>query len=320
MEADRMVNLALADEQVTTERDVVSEERLGAVDDSVDGTIDELMYGKAFTAHPYRYPVIGRMEDIKAVTRDKATRFYRTFYAPNNAVLVVTGRFDPEPLMQEIVARYGDIPASDNLPKDTIVGERAPATGFRHELTRPVPADRLAIGFPGPALGASDRAAFEILDEILTGGPSARLYRRLVAQSQIASSIDGSVAPTKDPGLYTLWVQLRRGHKAEDAEAQIDEELAALATTPVTEADLTKAKNRIETAFWRGLASSEGKANQLGEFDVVTGDYRHLFKRADEIRAVTASDVQRAAEAYLRGARAVVIARPKAETRRSGKS
>ncbi|HEY0713028.1 MAG TPA: pitrilysin family protein [Polyangia bacterium] len=316
MEADRMVNLALADEQVTTERDVVSEERLGAVDDSVDGTIDELMYGKAFSKHPYRYPVIGRMEDIKAVTREKATRFYRTFYAPNNAVLVVTGRFEAEPMMKEIVERYGDIPASETLPKDTLVGERAPVTGFRHELTRPVPADRLAIGFPGPALGDADRAAFEILDEILTGGPSARLYRRLVAQAQIASSVDGSVAPTKDPGLYTLWVQLRRGHTAEDAERLIDEEINALAKTPVTDADLTKAKNRIETAFWRGLSSSEGKANQLGEFDVVTGDYRHLFKRADEIRDVTAADVQRAAETYLLAARAVVIARPKPETRR----
>ena len=158
-----------------------------------------------------------------------------------------------------------------------------------------------------------------MLDEILTGGPSARLYRRLVAHGQIASSVDGSAASTRDPALYTLWIQMRRGHRAEEAEAIVTEELSALATTPVTTADLDKAKNRIETAFWRVLASSEGKASQLGEFDVVTGDYRRLFQRADEIRAVTAGDVQRAAAEYLTGPRAVIVARPKAESRRSGR-
>jgi zinc protease len=133
----------------------------------------------------------------------------------------------------------------------------------------------------------------------------------------VASSVDGSAAPTRDPALYTLWVQMRRGHKAEEAEAIIDEELAALAKAPVTEADLDKAKNRIETAFWRVLASSEGKASQLGEFDVVTGDYRHLFERAEQIRKVSAEDVQKAAREYLeRGPRAVVVARPKPESRR----
>ena len=319
MEADRMVNLALSDEQVHTERDVVAEERLGSVEDSVDGTIDEVMYGQSFRSHPYRYPVIGRMADIKAVTREKATNFYQTYYAPNNAVLVVAGRFDAEQIMKQIVEHYGDIPASEHLPKDTITPERAPAQPVRHEFERPVAADRLAIGFPGPALGGADRAAFEVLDEILTGGPSARLYRRLVSQGQIASSVDGSAASTRDPALYTLWIQMRRGHRAEEAEAIVSEELGALAKTAMTSADLDKAKNRIETAFWRVLASSEGKASQLGEFDVVTGDYRRLFQRADEIRAVTAEDVRRAAADYLTGPRAVIIARPKAESRRPGR-
>ncbi len=313
MESDRMVNLALSDEQVATERDVVAEERLGAVEDSVDGTIDELLYGQSFKQHPYRHPVIGHMADIKAVTRDKATRFYRTFYAPNNAVVVAAGRFDADKLLEEIVRHYGDIPASE-LPKEETAPERAPATMVRKELTRPVPADRLALGFPGPALGASDRPAFEVLDEILTGGPSARLYRRLVSEAQIASSVDGGAASTRDPSLYTIWVQLRRGHTAEEAEAIIDEELRTLARTAVTDADLDKAKNRIETAFWRVLASSEGKASQLGEFDVVTGDYRRLFQRADEIRQVSADDVRRAADDYFSGARAVIVARPKTDT------
>src|SRR6185436_13879044 len=94
LESDRMLNLDLRAKQVETEREVVVEERLGSVEDSVDGTLDELLYGQAFAKHPYRWPVIGRMKDIKAVTRDKAIAFYRQHYAPNNAVIVVAGKID----------------------------------------------------------------------------------------------------------------------------------------------------------------------------------------------------------------------------------
>jgi zinc protease len=312
LEADRMVNLALTDEQVRTERDVVAEERLSSVEDNVDGLLDEMLWAQAFRSHPYRFPVIGLMKDIKAVTREKATRFYRTYYAPNNAVLVVAGRFEPEALLEAVHERYGPLPASEALPADTLRPERAPKSEVRAEVERPVPADRLAVGYPAPALGADDRAAFDVLDEILTGGPSCRLYRRLVVEKQIASSVDGGAAPTKDPGLYTLWVQMTKGHKATQAESIIDEEIAALTKAPVSEQELRKAKNRLETAFWRGLSSSEGRASQVGEFDVVAGDYRKLLSRAEEIARVTAEDVRRVAEVYLAPrARSVVVARPK---------
>jgi zinc protease len=321
LEADRMVNLALTDEQVRTERDVVAEERLGSVEDSVDGMLDELMYERAFRNHPYRYPVIGRMQDIQAVTREKAIHFYKTYYAPNNAVVVVTGRFDAAEVLDRIAAGYGGLPAQPQLPADTIPPERAPTQAARVEIERPVPADRLALGFPAPALAAADRAAFEVLDEVLTGGPSSRLHRRLVVDAQIASSVDAGPAATRDPALYAVWVQLRKGHRAAEAEKLVDEELAALAARPLGEDDLKKAKNRIETAFWRGLSSSEGRANQLGEFEVVAGDYRKLLTRAEEIAAVTPAEVQAAAKEYLAGeARVVLVARPKAPARRGSRS
>ena len=315
LESDRMINLALTDEQVSTEREVVAEERLGAVEDSVDGLLDEMLYGRAYQSHPYQHPVIGHMADIKAVTRDKATRFYRTYYAPNNAVVVVAGRFDATAVLAQIVDRYGAIPPSE-LPRSDITAERAPVKLVREEIERPVPADRLLIGFPAPALGSADRPAFEVLDEILTGGPSARLHRRLVVEKEIASSVYAGAAATRDPGLYSLWVQLRKGHGAAEAEQLIDAELATLAKREVGANDLTKAKNRLETSFWRGLSSSEGRANQIGEFEVVVGDYRKLLERNQQIAAVTAADVKRVAAEYLGGAgRVVLVARPKDKPR-----
>jgi zinc protease len=313
LEADRMVNLDLRKRQVDTERDVVVEERLSSVEDSVDGALDELMYKQAYKAHPYRWPVIGWMKDIKAVTPEKAVAFYRRFYAPDNAVVVVAGRFDEAATLALLAEAYGAIPASAGAPRAEIKPERAPAAEVRAVIERPVPADRVAIGFPAPALGDADRAAYEILAELLAGGPSSRLQRELVVDKALASSVHGDVAPTKDPGLYALWIQMTKGHTAEEAEARVLAAVADLAARPVAGPELAAAQARVETAFWRDVSSSHGRAERLGEFEIATGDFRRAFARADELARVTAADVQRAATTYLAGgARSVVIARSKA--------
>jgi zinc protease len=311
LEADRMLNLDLRKRQVDNERDVVAEERLASVEDSVDGTLDELMYKQAFKTHPYHWPVIGWMKDIKAITRERAVAFYKRFYAPNNAVVVVAGRFEEQAALDLCARAYGGLAPSTTLPPDQARPERAPAAELRTTLVRPVPADRLVVGFRAPGLGDADRAAYDVTNEILTGGPSSRLYRRLVVDEALASSVEGDVAQTKDPGLYALWVQMTKGHVAEQAERRVLEAAADLAARPVSAAELGKAKARLETELWQKLGSSHGRAELLGQFEVAAGDFRRLFARAAEYAAVTAADVQRIAAGYLAsGARSVVIARP----------
>jgi zinc protease len=315
LEADRMVNLDLRKRQVDNERDVVVEERLSSVEDSVDGVLDEIMYKQAFKTHPYRWPVIGWMKDIKAVTPEKAVAFYRRFYAPDNAVVVVAGRCDEAATLDLITKVYGGIPAQAGTARRECEPERAPAAEVRSIVERPVPADRVAIGFPAPGLGDADRAAYEIAAEILAGGPSSRLQRELIVDKAIASSVHGDVAPTKDPGLYGLWIQMTKGHAAEAAEARVLAAVADLAARAVAERELAAAKARVETEFWRDLASSHGRSERLGEFEIATGDFRRAFARGEELAAVTASDVQRVVTKYLAGgARSVVIARSKAGT------
>jgi zinc protease len=313
LEADRMVNLDLRKRQVDTERDVVVEERLSSVEDSVDGALDELMYKQAYKTHPYRWPVIGWMKDIKAVTPEKAVAFYRRFYTPDNAVVIVAGRFEEAPTLALVAGAYGGIPSSSGAARPPIEPERAPSAEIRSVIERPVPADRIAIGFPAPALGDGDRAAYEILAELLAGGPSSRLQRELVVDKAMASSVHGDVAPTRDPGLFALWIQMTKGHAAEEAEGRVLAAVAALAARPVPGAELAAAQARVETAFWRDLSSSHGRTERLGEFEIATGDFRRAFARAEELARVTAADVQRVAAAYLsRGARSVVIARSRA--------
>jgi zinc protease len=314
LEADRMVNLTLTARQVKTERDVVIEERLSSVEDSVDGLLDERMHLQAFKTHPYRFPVIGLMKDIEAITSDRALRFYRRYYAPNNAVVVVAGQFQEAVVLAAIVERYGRVPPSDTLPQQTVAPEHAPASAVRAEVTRPVAADRLVIGLAAPSLGDPDRPAFELAAELLAGGPSSRLHRTLVVDTEMASSVDGELPATRDPGLYALWVQATRTHTAEEVEAIVEAELGRLRDQPAPAAELNKARAQLETALWRGLTSSEGRAEQLGEFEVCAGDYRRLLARAGDYSRVDASDVRRIARGYFApGRRSVVIARPRPE-------
>lgn len=311
LEADRMLNLDLRRNQVETERDVVVEERLSAVEDSVDGTLEELLYKQAFKIHPYRWPVIGWMKDIKAVTRDKAVAFYRRFYAPANAVVVVAGKFDAGEVMDLLGRVYGPLPATEPAPPDGAAPEHAPAAEVRAELARPVPADRLVVGFPAPALGDPDRAAYEVAAELLAGGPSSQLPRTLVVDKQWASSVRGEVAPTRDPALFSIWVQMTKGHTAEEAERVIVAATAALVARPVAAAQLGTAAARLETELLRQLSSSHGRAEALGQFEVAGGGFARLYQRAGEYARVTADDVRRVADKYFAtGARSVVIARP----------
>ena len=316
LEADRMTNLDLRKRQVENERDVVLEERLSAVEDSVDGTMDELLYKQAFKSHPYRWPVIGLVKDIKAVTQEKAQAFYERFYAPNNAVLVIAGAIEPTATLDLIARNYGAIAPAEAPPADRVQPERAPAAEIRAALTRPVPADRLVVGFPAPGLADRDRAAYEVAAEILGGGPSSRLYRTLIVDKEWASSVRVDVAPTRDPGLAAVWVQMTKGHPAEQAEKVIVDAVSALAARAVPASELAAAIARLETEFWRGLSSSHGRAEALGEFETAGGGFQNLFARAAAFQAVTADDVKRIAAAYLAtGARSVVVVRPKNEAR-----
>ncbi|HVY38665.1 MAG TPA: pitrilysin family protein [Polyangia bacterium] len=311
LEADRMVNLDLRKKQVETERDVVAEERLSSVEDNVDGVMDELMYQQAFKKHPYRWPVIGLMKDIKAFTQANAVAFYRKYYAPNNAVIIVAGKIDEAATLDLIAAAYGALAPSDKLPRGDVEPERAPAAEVRTAVTRPVPADRLVIGFPAPALGAADRAAFEVVNEVLAGGPSSRLNRALLVDRQWASSVHGDIAATRDPGLYAIWIQMMKGHAAAEAERLVMEAVADLAARPLSAAELGKAAARLETQFWLQLASSHGRAETVGMFEISGGGFQRLLERGAEYARLTPADVQRAAAAYLAGgARSVVVARP----------
>ena len=311
LEADRMVNLELTDAIVAAEREIVVEERLMTAEDDIDGQLEELVYGQAFRSHPYRFPIVGRMADIKAITKDRVTAFYRKHYGPDRAVVIVTGRFDEASALATLTAAYANLPASGTT-ETVIAPERAPAGESRVTIDRPVPGERFMVGYPAPAMGDGDLPVFELMDELLTGGPSSRLYRLLVVDRELASSLETEVPATRDPSLWTVVVQLLKGHAAAEAEALIQREIEKLVATPPEPGELDAARNRLETAFWTALGASEGRAEALAQYEMTTGDFRTLLNRGADYARVTPADVSRVARTYLTtGARSVVVARPK---------
>ncbi|MGZ3406906.1 MAG: M16 family metallopeptidase [Polyangia bacterium] len=310
LEADRMAHLTLGETQVESEREVVANERRFRVEDDVDGFLNEELYKAAFTTHPYHWPTIGWMRDIEAISIDDCRTFYKTFYAPNNATVVLVGDVEEESALGLIDSCYGKIPSSA-IPADAAPREPEQTSERRQSWPKPVTADKLRIGYKAPAIGQVDYAVLEVANEILFGGNSSRLHRRLVVESEIASSTHAATAPFRDPGLYEVSVSLQRGHHAAEAEAIVYEELTRLGDKPLEPHELDTAKTRLLTHFWRELRPQAGKAEALGHYETTVGDYRKLFAVADGYKAVTAADIQRVVKQYLRPQRrTVAIATP----------
>ncbi|MBI2894389.1 MAG: insulinase family protein [Deltaproteobacteria bacterium] len=310
LEADRMQHLVLQDPQVTSEKEVVANERRYSVDDSVEGSLNELLYKTAFSRHPYHWPTIGWMSDIESFDTADCRSFYRTYYAPNNATLVVVGDVDTARLLRLVRRHYGSI-ARQGIPGQEFPREPRQRRERRVTVEKPVAADRLQVGWRGPALSDPDHVALTVANEVLFGGRSSRLYRSLVTRLEIASSARGWVSTFADPGLYEVFVELRQGHRAAEAERVIATAVSGLRRELVPDQEMEKARSRLELQFLQGLTTAGGKAEQLGFHETTLGDFRTMFDRLEAIRNVTAEDVRRAARRFLRRTnRTAIVAVP----------
>ena len=314
LEAERMQHLVLETGPVESERDVVTNERRERVEDDVDGWLDEQLMAHAFTEHPYRWPTIGWMEDIRALALPDIRAFYRTWYAPNNATIVCVGDFEEQQLRDLIEQHYGHI-APAALPEVARIVEPEQARERIVRAPKPIATDRLLIGYKAPGQDDADWAPLEIVSTLLAGCPSARLHRRLVIQDEAASSVDAQLTPFRDPSLFRFAVTTARGHSADEILQTIDRELASLRENPPTNGEVEKAKALAETDFWSSLVDVDGKAEALGHYETALGDFRKLDELARRLTTVTADDVARVVRTYLVPAkRTVVIAEPEPDT------
>lgn len=313
LESQRMDRLVLREPQVTSEKEVVMNERRYRVEDDVEGAAEELLYKSSFSVHPYHAPTIGWMEDIAGLTTEDCSAFYRAYYAPNNATLVVVGDLDEKKALQSISKHYGSMAPSE-LPAEDFHYDPPLTQEKRVELRQPTPTEKLMLGYRGPALGDADHVICSLVIELLTGGRSSRLIRRLVRQEEKASDVSGFVGPHRDPGLIELTLSARPGFSAEQLAAVVDEEIQLLLEHLVRPEELERAKSRMEFAHYSGMESAEGKAAQIGFYETVLGDPGLGTERLRRLEHIDASEVRRVARRFFENVgRTVISIRPSQE-------
>jgi zinc protease len=303
LEADRMSNLVLREPQVRSEKEVVANERKLRVEDDIEGRALEQLYATAFRRHPYRWPTIGSMEDIRGFSVEDCRRFYRTHYAPNNATVIIAGDFNERQALSFIQERYGALSRARKI--DTMPRPKEPAQ--RHErvlhIAAPTPTDKVLIGYHAPSFGDPHTPALSVANEVLFGGRSSRLYRLLCIDEELALSVRGAISPFVDPGLFEIWISLREGKRQRDAIALLDKEVEHLAAEGPTDLELEKAINQIELSFLHSMETCGGKAEQVGFHETVVNDGGTPFDRLNAYRRVTPAQVKRVAAKYLRPSR-----------------
>lgn len=310
LEADRMVNLVVDENAFKTEREVVQNERRERTENSPDGTIYQTLDEVAFTTHPYKWPVIGYKEDLERMTHKDASDFYKKHYSPNNATIVVVGDVDPDAVVKRVEKYYGAIPAQPELERKVAVepeqkGER------RKTLPLNIQVQKLLIGYKVPGIEHPDSPIFEVIQGILSEGKSGRLDKALTDAGITTELYTGS-RQSEHPGLFLIGMEIQKGKTAAQADKILQRELARLASTPVDERELAKAKNLLNAGFYDGLGSAMSRARFLGSYETTLRDYRRGLAIQDNLLKVTAADVQRVAKSLFKNEnRTVIVGVPK---------
>ncbi|HTH02699.1 MAG TPA: pitrilysin family protein [Vicinamibacterales bacterium] len=299
LEADRLATLRIDEDVFKTEREVVKEERRMRIDNQPYGRLNELIYDQAFTVHPYKHPTIGSMKDLEAASINDVRDFFRTFYVPNNATLVLVGDFTTKEA-QDLVTRYlGRVPKSSRpVPRD-IPKEPAQIKERRVKVEESWPLPAVVVAHHITFDGDPDSYPLHIASKVLSDGQSSRIYRRLVYEKQIALAAFGGGNIIEDPNLFYAVAIVQPGHTPEEATDGLIAELDRLRNEPITAAELQQAKNQFARDYIFSRESNKDKAMQLGHAAVIHNDIKTADGEFDIFMNITTADVQRVARKYF---------------------
>jgi zinc protease len=302
-EADRMANLRLTDEVVLPEREVILEERRSRVDNNPGRKLREMMQATLFLNHPYRLPVIGWEHEIDALNTETALAFYRRWYAPNNAVLIVGGDITAAELRPLAEKYYGAVPARA-VPKRERIAEPPQHAPRRVTLTSPqVSQPGVSVSYLAPSYnseGSEHSYALQILDEILGGGSTSRLYRTLVIEQAVAASAgSGYSASAYDLGTFDFHASPRPGGDIEVVETALRAEIARVLDGGVTEAEVAAAKRRLRAGAIYARDSLSTAPNIFGRALTTGRSVEDVEAWPERVASVTVEQVNAAAHAVF---------------------
>jgi zinc protease len=314
LESDRMRSLRISDATLTSEREVVKEERRVRVDNEITGMLDEELGTLVYKAHPYRWPVIGWMADIENISRPDCEQYFRTYYAPNNAIMYVSGDFDPKKTLALIKRYYGDIPKGPK-PLPVIDAEPSQKGERRAVIRHPAQSPSVMIGFRGPRATEADTQVLDVIQYALNKGEGSRLVKGLVYEQQLAVSVMFDWGWRIDPGTIVFYLELKPDSDPAKVEAALYAELEKVAREGLTERELQKAKNNLRADQLRELGTNTGRAHALGHYEALLGSWRELLTLPNRYAAITNEQVKAAAAKYFSpDRRSVVTLLPESES------
>ncbi len=307
LESDRMRSLEITKANLDNQRQAVQEERRLSRDNQPYGRSQERYNELAYDNFAYKHSVIGSMEDLNAATVEDVATFFRTYYAPNNAVVALVGDLDTKTTLARVEKYFGSIPRQPS-PKPVDLSE-TDMKGERRETLD----DKLArvaqinIGYRIPPATSPDWPALSALAQIFGGGESSRLYQRLVKEKELCSNIGSGSGARMGHALFGITCSVRAGKSIDEAETTITEEVSKLQSSPVTAQELTRVRTSARRSAVGIRESALGRAQSLADNAILYNDPNRINTITDAMTAVTAADVDRVARKYLRTDNRVVV-------------
>ncbi|MBW4612384.1 MAG: insulinase family protein [Desmonostoc vinosum HA7617-LM4] len=329
LESDRMANALIGAEQLTSEKRVVISELQG-YENSPGYRLSKAVMRAAFPNRAYGLPVGGTKLDVEQFTLEQVRNYYQKYYSPDNATLVITGDFATEPTLKVVKATFGKLPRRAKKdtgtrgrgdtetrgrgdiensitasPRPSVTASSSSPSKAPIVLKEPGSAALLQVVYPLPDIKHPDVPAIDVMDAILTGGRSSRLYQALV-ESGLASSVSGAAAELTEPGWYEINATATPGQQVTKIAGVLQKTLLQLQQQPVTAAELNRAKTQLQASFVLGNQDITSQASQLAYNENVAGDYRFIEKYLAAIAKVTPQEVQRVAKTYLNPAKQTI--------------
>jgi predicted Zn-dependent peptidase len=307
LEADRMRSLAITKENLDNQRNAVQEERRLGLDNQPYGRTFETVDTLAYDNPAYEHSVIGSMEDLSAASVDDVASFFKTYYAPNNAVLAIVGDVETKATIDKVRQAFESIP-SQPAPPNVNLDEPKQAAERRQRLDDGLAKlARLDMVFKVPPRLTADDDALQVLGTVLSSGRSSRFFQKIVREQQLAPNVNAFRDGAIGPGLFRIIGTVTPGKTPEALEAAVLAEIERVKNEPIADWELEKARNNAKRAVVGGLTSSLQRATQLAEFAASYGDPNLINQRVDRIQKVTAADVQRVAKTYLTAENRTVV-------------
>ncbi len=307
LEADRMATLRIDEKVFQTEREVVKEERRMRFENQPYGRLNELVYDQAFLVHPYKHSPIGSMADLEAASVEDVRDFFKTYYVPENATLVLAGDFDTKEAEALVNQYLGRVPkATKPVPRD--IPQEPPQTKERRvRLEEPWPLPAVVVAHHITYDGHPDSYPLHVASKVLSDGQSSRIYRKLVYEKQLAVAAFGGGNIIEHPNLFFAVAIVQPGKTTEETIDALIAELDRLKTEPISAAELQQAKNQFARDYILGRESVRDKAQTLGHAVVLHDDIKTADGEFDIFMNMTAADVQRVAQKYFTAENRLVL-------------